>query len=118
MKKARNKLSLKLYSKLVIAISLYSLLHTPIYGQVPWTCATENAAWSKREGHASVIFDNKMWVIKGTAGSQGTYHDIWSSSDGIAWTCAHDALPWPTATGFPCVNYNKSMWVICGTKDC
>ena len=34
-----------------------------------WTQATSNADWSARTGTASLVFDNKIWILGGSASS-------------------------------------------------
>ena len=56
-----------------------------------WKKVTNSAGWSKRQNHAAVVFDGKMWVLGGNDGIQGTEttnfeNDVWSSSDGMSWT--------------------------------
>jgi len=77
-----------------------------------WTEATSSAAWSARSGHASVVFDNKMWVIGGSD-SSGTYNDVWYSSDGVTWTQAPDAS-WSARYGHTSVVFNDEIWVMGG----
>ena len=59
-----------------------------------WTYATLGAAFSNRYGHASVVYNNLMWVI---GGFDGVYYvnDVWSSADGKTWTqmLANNASP-------------------------
>ncbi len=54
-----------------------------LYGQ--WTQATSAAGFNPRAAHASVTFNNKMWVIGGGDDNQ-FYNDSWSSPDGVNWT--------------------------------
>ena len=42
-----------------------------------WTEATASAPFSKRDGHSSVVFDNKLWVIAGY--DDGSLkNDVWA----------------------------------------
>jgi hypothetical protein len=81
-----------------------------------WTCATDNAGWSPRAYHQSVVFDNKLWVIGG-----GNYvpehhalNDVWCSEDGTTWTQVTDEAPWGSRLWFSSVVYRDRMWVIGG----
>ncbi|MDL5511407.1 hypothetical protein QSE00_06260 [Arenibacter sp. M-2] len=38
-----------------------------------------------REGHGSVFFKDKFWVIGGFANIEDVKNDVWSSADGITW---------------------------------
>jgi dihydrofolate reductase len=90
---------------------------------VTWKQATATAAFSARNSHTSVVFDNKMWVIGGFDGSGGTSskNDVWSSTNGITWT---EVRANGAASGFS-ARYShtsvvfddgagKKMWVIAG----
>jgi hypothetical protein len=54
--------------------------------------STAGAIFSRRAGHAVVVFNNKLWVIGGgdnvaAAGGPSTrLNDVWSSPDGVNWT--------------------------------
>ena len=74
-----------------------------------WQCATENAGWSGRYGHTSVVFDNKMWVLGG-----GYKNDVWYSSDGINWVCATENAGWSPRDDHTSVVFDNKMWVLGG----
>lgn len=81
-----------------------------------WKRATAEAAFSKRSGHTSLVYNNKMWVI---GGNDGAYkRDVWYSSDGISWTKATDAADFPVRSDHSSVAFDdgsgEKMWVIAG----
>jgi hypothetical protein len=81
--------------------------------------ATLAAAFSPRVAHASVVFNNKMWVIGGEDTGNGTSQfvkDVWSSNDGITWTEATASAAFPERYGHTCVAFNNKMWVISGSE--
>ena len=45
--------------------------------------STSGSIWSARSGHTAIVFDGKLWVIGGNAGSDTL--NSWSSIDGSAW---------------------------------
>ena len=47
------------------------------------------ASFSGRYGHASVVFDNNMWVIGGRD-ELGRKNDVWFSEEGISWFFTND----------------------------
>jgi hypothetical protein len=47
-----------------------------------WTQATAAAGWTARHVHASVVFDNKMWVLGGY--NTARRNDVWYSSNGVS----------------------------------
>lgn len=73
--------------------------------------------FTPRYGHASVVFNNLMWVIGGFDGAFD--NDVWSSPDGITWTqvLANGAASPTQFSGRPGLSalaYNNALWVIAG----
>ena len=81
-----------------------------------WTEETSNASFPARTGHASVIFDNKIWVIGGRQGSSGgtELNDAWYSSDGINWTQATGNAAFGARYIHKVVVLNGKMWLLGG----
>ncbi len=53
---------------------------------VNWTEATASAAWSARNDHVVLAYDDKMWVMGGHKyDGSAYYNDVWYSEDGIDW---------------------------------
>ena len=78
-----------------------------------WTQATAAAGWTGRDGHTSVVFDNKMWVMGGSDGA--TYkNDVWWSTDGATWTQATAAAGWTGRFFHSSVVFDNKMWVMGG----
>ncbi|CAN0469288.1 unnamed protein product, partial [Ectocarpus sp. 12 AP-2014] len=50
-----------------------------------WNLVTHECQWSPRSGHASICFENSLYVIGGE-GSNGKLKDVWRSEDGAHWT--------------------------------
>ena len=87
---------------------------------VSWTEATAHAPWSVRSDFQAVVFNNKIWVIGGSAlGSNGYEgsNDVWSSSDGVNWTEATANAPWSPRGGFQSVAFNNKLWVMGGDEN-
>ena len=80
---------------------------------ITWTEATDDANWSTRISHSSVVFDNKMWVIGGYDGSNT--NDVWYSINGITWTQATASANWSARGGHSSVVFDNKMWVIGGS---
>ena len=72
--------------------------------------------FSARNGHTSVVFNGKMWVIGGNDGIK-ILNDTWSSSDGIHWTQEVVQAQFPARYGHTSVVFNGKMWVIGGYMD-
>jgi hypothetical protein len=79
---------------------------------VTWTQATSNAAWTKRVSHTSVVYNDNMWVIGGSDGSNK--NDVWSSTDGITWTQATSAATWSARQEHASLLFDNKMWVLGG----
>ena len=81
-----------------------------------WTEATASAAWAQRNGHTSVVYNGKIWVMGGDAGGfEATrYNDVWSSIDGVTWTQATSSAGWDVRVGLTSVVYDGKMWVMGG----
>ncbi|NQU18141.1 MAG: Ig-like domain-containing protein [Candidatus Saganbacteria bacterium] len=82
-----------------------------------WTQVTTAASFTGRQHHASVSFDDKVWVIGGWDGTN-YLNDVWYTSDGATWTRAtasadFDARCYHAATVFDDGSGEK-MWVIGG----
>ena len=108
-----NRIRRVVYGSQVAALTALFLFFASISAQTSWTCATNSADWSVRCQHASVVFDNKMWLLKGLSGD--VKDDIWYSTDGANWIQATDSAPFLARIDFTCVNYNGAMWVIGGS---
>lgn len=50
-----------------------------------WNLVTHDCQWSPRSGHASICFENSLYVIGGE-GDDGKLKDVWRSEDGAHWT--------------------------------
>ena len=81
---------------------------------VNWTEATAHAAFSPRAGHASLVYDNQMWVIGGVNLSGNPLSDAWYSSDGVHWTQATPSAGFGTRGFLSSLSFNGEMWVLCG----
>jgi len=58
-----------------------------------WTQATASAPWGTRYAMGVLNYDDKLWVITGSTGATGSYHnDVWSSPDGTSWTQVNSNL--------------------------
>lgn len=81
-----------------------------------WVLATSGSAFSAREDHSSLVFDQKMWVM---GGYNGAYlNDTWYSTDGVDWSSttanASGSVYTPRADHASVV-FNNAMWVLGGS---
>jgi len=104
--------------KLFVVICLCSIciISTNLLAQMNWILATDSAGWLGREGHTSVVLDNKMWVLGGLGSYPNPYHcnDVWYSSDGINWFCATPSAEWTARGEHESVIFNNMMWILGG----
>ena len=81
---------------------------------VNWTQASASNAWMERAYAASVVFDNKIWVIGGLDASNNYLNDVWYSSDGTNWTQATASAPWAKRGYFEATVFNDKIWITGG----
>lgn len=84
---------------------------------INWNRATSNAPWLPRRGHASVVFNNKMWVIGGDIRSNTKVNDVWSSADGIVWTRATGNALWENRSALTSLVFNNKIWILGGSNN-
>jgi len=77
-----------------------------------WVQATENAAFTKRSGHTTVVFNNRLWLIGGFDG--GPENDVWFSADGDTWTQAAKNAAFTERNDHTTAVFNNKIWVIAG----
>ncbi|MFA5380129.1 MAG: hypothetical protein WC455_30490, partial [Dehalococcoidia bacterium] len=84
---------------------------------VEWTALTRNAEWTARDVHASVFYDDKIWVMGGentSSGDLGTFDDAWYSTDGVEWTAATRNAAFQKKGYCSSVVFDGKMWMIAG----
>jgi hypothetical protein len=79
-----------------------------------WTQQTA-PAWGARIGHASVVYNNKIFVTAGCYNNGNSeYRDVWSSANGTSWTQETSSAEW-TGRNDHTLNANiKGMWLVGG----
>ena len=70
--------------------------------------------FSAREMHASVTFDDKIWVIGGWAGSPNYKSDAWRSADGVAWDCTIKEKTFISRHSHASVVFDNKIWMLGG----
>jgi len=90
--------------------------NTPVPGSI-WTEVSRGAAFSARYIHASVVYDNAMWVIGGALSDGSQTDDIWYSMDGVYWQEATPHAAFGPRQGHTCVVFKNEMWVIGGYSN-
>ncbi|MEO0093009.1 MAG: kelch repeat-containing protein [candidate division WOR-3 bacterium] len=100
---------------LLILTTTGFLSPTFLFAQMKWICATDSAGWSERYAHASVVFDNKIWVLGGI--SSDNRNNVWYSTDGVNWVQATDSAEWSGRFCHTVVAYDNKLWVLGGCDD-
>ncbi|OHD12362.1 MAG: hypothetical protein A2Y41_02265 [Spirochaetes bacterium GWB1_36_13] len=80
---------------------------------INWSKAIEDGGFSGRTGQASVVFNEKAYLIGGAAGYDYK-NDVWSSIDGIYWTLENNSAEFSGRKGHSVLNFNNKLWLIAG----
>ncbi len=89
---------------------------------LPNTVISEKTSYGRRANHASVVFDNKMWVIAGHGRISDTIffedrNDIWCSTDGKNWQEVNSKAAFEQRGGHAMTVANNSMWIVGGKRS-
>ncbi|NMB78558.1 MAG: PKD domain-containing protein, partial [Methanomicrobiales archaeon] len=87
----------------------------PVINGAVWTRAVTAASWAARSNPASLVFNDKMWVLGGYDYTNGWANDVWSSSDGVTWSQATGNAAWTKRTKHATAVHNNKMWVVGGS---
>lgn len=82
-----------------------------------WQEDASTAAWGERHAHATLRFDNKLWLIGGLQSGVGDRNDVWYSSDGSNWTQASSNAPWRARSFHSTLVFDNKMWIIGGDNN-
>ncbi|NCB02965.1 MAG: hypothetical protein EOM67_12470, partial [Spirochaetia bacterium] len=90
-------------------------------GALEFTRTVPKQAIEPRMDHATVVFDNKIWVFGGynpnARGNRDTYlEDVWYTEDGINWINVTMNAPWQGRRGHEVVVYNDELYLIGGFR--
>lgn len=83
---------------------------------INWTPATYNAEWQARYAHASVVFNNKIWVLGGNV-RDNILNDVWYSTNGTQWVQAVSNAQWSTRAYHSSVAFDDKIWVLGGSGN-
>lgn len=90
---------------------------------VSWTLETNAPGFIPRYDHASIVFDNKIWVIGGKGfdvpgrAANAPFeelNDVWNSLDGVNWTQVTDDAPFDACGGHTLNELNGKIYLISG----
>jgi hypothetical protein len=86
-----------------------------------WSRVTPNGSiFSPRDGHAMIVYNNRLWVIggqnnpTGVSGAIEKLNDVWSSADGVTWQQEIAAAAFTARSGHGTFVLNGKLWVIGG----
>ena len=94
------------------AISLHDVWYSA--NGLDWTQATDAAPTPSSGGHASAVFDNKIWIVGGSYANPDDANDVWYSFDGVNWLNATDIGPWGGRIRHTCVSFEGKLWILGG----
>ncbi|MBQ4913855.1 hypothetical protein J8L85_05360 [Maribacter sp. MMG018] len=77
-----------------------------------WVLVTDNAPFGKRKWHATIVYDNKIWLIGG--GNNIYKSDVWYSDNGYQWILATDEAPFSTRGFHGLTTDGEQMWLTAG----
>ena len=88
---------------------------------VSWERVVEHAPWEPRGMiGGSVVFQDRIWLLGGgtydtpTTPRRKSYHDVWSSADGVEWTQHTTAAAWPPRQYQDVAVFDGRMWLMEG----
>lgn len=74
-------------------------------------------SYDHRSRHASIVFNDRMYVLGGIDEDDKKRDDVWYSVDGVEWTEEKDAFGLSGLSGHGLEVFKESMWVIGGRVD-
>ena len=89
--------------------SIFSFTTKPI----TITKLVDDAEFDGRSEHATLLFDNRLWIIGGAARFEFA-DDIWSSTDGVNWIKETNNAGFISRGNHTSVVFNNKIWVIGG----
>lgn len=99
----------------IVLAAIATLFAAIASAQNGWRLDNPSALWSARDSHTVTVFNGRLWLLNGAAGSY--FKDAWSSDDGYLWKIEVAELPWLQRTGHTATNFNGRLWVIGGRSQ-
>ena len=82
-----------------------------------WILQNSSAGWGARDGSASTVYNNKLWLFGGFLRSAvSPQNDTWYSTDGNVWTQATAGANWEKRTQALALTYSNKMWIMGGYR--
>jgi len=92
-----------------------------------WKNLASTTPWSKRDSHATFVFQNKLWLIGGINGDglvspsrqvkyweASHFNDVWVSEDGVNWNEIETENIWPPRRSMSIVEFNGRLLMFGG----
>lgn len=80
-----------------------------------WAAATTAAPWPVRSAPATVVYDDKLWIMGGKYDpSNSNYNDVWYTADGANWSEFRGTVPWSKRRGHSCIVFNEKIFLMGG----
>ncbi|MFO7736307.1 MAG: DUF1554 domain-containing protein [bacterium] len=98
-------------------VRLYCVEQPPLS---EWHKVESENPLTKRYLSASVVFQDKIWVIGGNNADSEKgydYNDVWYSEDGMNWTRAVEDAPFEKRHGHQAFVYDDKIWVLGGRSQ-
>ena len=86
---------------------------TDLYSWEEVTKTSGSNKWTAREGHTSVVFNGKIWVMGESGGGR---NDVWSSPDGKTWTQVDADADWKAHDYHTSVVFDSKIWIMGGQR--
>ncbi len=91
------------------------VLHRSSDGIV-WVDITNQTSFSPRLLHASVVFNEKLWVIGGRTNNE-IFADVWSTVDGENWVLESEEIAIPGIFNHKVVVFKDQLWLVGGSAQ-
>jgi PKD repeat protein len=107
-------------SRMMVICPVWDSLITSTDG-ITWDAIStgyENEITPYRYGFSTVFYDDKVWVIGGIGGDEGSAGtEVWYSTDGENWTLETASAAFPARHYHTSVVFDNKMWVIGGERN-
>ena len=75
-----------------------------------------NAPWTARLGHTATVFNNKLYIIGGSASDGVQTKDVWSLSSEMVWHKDVENIQAASRTRHTTIVFKKKLWVLGGAS--
>ena len=91
------------------------IISNMLLAQANWKKVTASAKWLNRSDNSYVVYDGKMWLIKGMNAKSNAIENAWYSENGIAWTEVKTPDIFKLTSSFQTVEFKNEMYSIGGS---